>query len=476
MNDKTKKIFKVVYIAGFFAVCVTPFVGMFFSSDSSTSENRTLSDKPTLLSDDGSINLNFSTDVETYLSEHMGLRNSLISINNHIYYDIFNQSAEDDVIVGSNGWLYYSQTLDDYLGRNVLSDKEIDCIVKVLALQQEYVESYGGQYVFTITPNKNTIYPENMPSRYVKETTENNLSKLEKALANSSVNYCNIKEALSSTDGILYHKKDTHWNNHGALVAYNTLLDFANVPHDDYYNVSFQSSKSWVGDLDNMLFPNTTNTDYQIDYDIDFNYTYTSRLRTDNLDDINISTANENGSGSLLMFRDSFGRALLPFMAEAFNTAEFSRTFPYDLSKTSADLVVEELVERNIDTLLNSAPVMFAPQREYVSTTEPTYNDNNILKTNPYTPLEATKVFGKVTCELSNWDDVSIFVTMGDSTFEAFPVFEKDLLEDYSLGSNEVGFSLLVPNTVSVDSANVTIVQNGVEVLNTILYPSTDTE
>ena len=66
------------------------------------------------------------------------------------------------------------------------------------------------------------------------------------------------------------------------------------------------------------------------------------------------------------MFRDSFGNTLYPFMAEDFGHAVFSRSMPYQmalLEESGVDTVVIELVERNLNYLVESAPIFPAPER-----------------------------------------------------------------------------------------------------------------
>ena len=64
------------------------------------------------------------------------------------------------------------------------------------------------------------------------------------------------------------------------------------------------------------------------------------------------------------MFRDSFGNALYPFMADTFENATFSRLMPYRmdwLDGGTYDNLVVEIVERNLKNLALQAPVMPAP-------------------------------------------------------------------------------------------------------------------
>ena len=49
--------------------------------------------------------------------------------------------------------------------------------------------------------------------------------------------------------------------------------------------------------------------------------------------DPRITTVNPVKEGSLVMYRDSFGNALLPYMADAYANAYFSRGIPYQLMR-----------------------------------------------------------------------------------------------------------------------------------------------
>ena len=82
-------------------------------------------------------------------------------------------------------------------------------------------------------------------------------------------------------------------------------------------------------------------------------------------DSITIDTTG-SGSGSLLMFRDSFGELLYPFMAASWAEARFSRQSVYDLTTAAelgSDAVVVELVERNLFWLCEQRAVFPAPER-----------------------------------------------------------------------------------------------------------------
>ena len=102
-----------------------------------------------------------------------------------------------------------------------------------------------------------------------------------------------------------------------------------------------------------MLYPTGSGREAELVYVSGFTYETASDPRGGNA--ITIRTTSETGTGSLYCLRDSFGIALYPYLAEAFASAEFSRSADYSLAafeQVDADTVILEIVERNIAQLL----------------------------------------------------------------------------------------------------------------------------
>lgn len=361
----------VAYIAIFFAVCAVPGVTLLLGVKSPNYENRTLSTLPALWDENG-FNNEFPGEFDTYFSENFGLRSFLVTANAALRAALLHDSANSQVVLGKDGWLYFAQTLDDYLGRNPLTDDQIGRLARTLALQQEILSARGVVFLVALSPNKNTIYPEFMPSRLVPQSGEDNLDALQTAMTQAGVAYADLKAALlaARTERQTYHKLDTHWNNDGALTAYRTILaavagQLPGFEFDDYRSASRTVERSWSGDLSVMLFPALNLLDDQAVYDIPANYRAVRPYHTAR--DISIQTVSNVNETGLLMFRDSFCDALLPFMSNAFGQAFYSRALPYDYSlmeNVNARVVIVEIVERNIPELLSYAPLLQAPRRD----------------------------------------------------------------------------------------------------------------
>ena len=164
---------------------------------------------------------------------------------------------------------------------------------------------------------------------------------------------------------VLYHKRDSHWNNKGAAVAAETLLSSLKKEHVSYKEEPYNIKTDFTGDLDEMLYPLATTPEEEVYYGRQTTFAYVGEVGSNF--DPKITTVNPVKEGSLVMFRDSFGNALLPFMADAYAKAYFSRGVPYQMSEVDekdADTVIVERAERFLPEMAQSPPVMEGPERQ----------------------------------------------------------------------------------------------------------------
>ena len=123
------------------------------------------------------------------------------------------------------------------------------------------------------------------------------------------------------------------------------------------------------------------------------------------------------------MYRDSFGNALLPFMAEEFGEAKFSRGVPYyldDMFFCNADTVVVERAERFIPDMAENPPVMQAPLALLNYTGD---GDEATQATCETTDEGLYLKFSGTIDEVLMQTDSQIYLRLdGEFTYEAFPM------------------------------------------------------
>lgn len=310
------KKLQVLYITAFFAACLVPSLGMAVTKQEASSENRRLAEFPELKKEN-EINTRWLPEAGEYFQEHFAFRNELVTANALLNGKIFGVSTADGVIQGTDNWLYYKDSLEDYLGEELLSERSLFNIAHTLAMMQETLNEKGVQFLFTVAPNKNSLYGENMPYYdSLKVSSDKNLVNLQKYLRQEQVSY---------------------------------------------------------GDLYEMLYPLAMTPEEEVYYDRQTTFAYVGEV-VSNFDP-KITTVNPVKEGSLVMFRDSFGNALLPFMADAYSSAYFSRGVPYQMSEVdekNADTVIVERAERFLPEMAQSPPIMEGPECQVNVTEEDT--------------------------------------------------------------------------------------------------------
>ena len=86
----------------------------------------------------GELSLSFLSDVSDYIADRFAFRQALATAWAGVNARLLGTSVEEQVILGSDGWLYFSDTLPDYMGQG-MSDAELRYLANDLALMQEYI-------------------------------------------------------------------------------------------------------------------------------------------------------------------------------------------------------------------------------------------------------------------------------------------------------------------------------------------------
>ncbi|MBQ9057590.1 MAG: hypothetical protein IJ125_00205 [Atopobiaceae bacterium] len=323
------------------------------------------------LIEEGRVNPQFLSQLGDWFSQNFAFRSQLVDADATIKERLFMTSPIDQVIVGTDGWLYYGGELNDWRGATPMTDGAIANAAYNLRLIQDALAVRGKGFAVAIAPNKSTLYPEHMPAWYVKHEGTSNAERISQALQEREVCYVNLFDVLHSAQAAqsepLYLKRDSHWTDVGAGYAAQAILDELGHAHEDWQQEDAGNSayrEGSVGDLDDMLHPTSALPEPQQDVTAFQSFSWTGEATS--VEDSNSDTAGPSGSqGSLLMLRDSFGNALLPWMAHVYVTAHFSKLVPYNLSDAqlaSVDDVVIERAERHISSFASEPPYLSAPE------------------------------------------------------------------------------------------------------------------
>ena len=362
MPNKRGNALYIAFLVLAFAICLVPSVGTIFRPTTETTENRAMSPAPTLLTADGTFNVDVFDEFDAWFTDHMALRNRMVYADTAIQTLLFAHSPVSGVVYGTDGWLYYSATLDDYLGTDPMSERELYCLARNFALIQRWLDERGIIFLLTIPPNKNTLYPQHMPSWYHGTDADHDAERLAVYLDAAGVGYLDLFALFAGQDEELYLKRDSHWNAKGAALVYEAIMAGLGAQHISLSS-RVPSTTEVVGDLSRMLYSFYGEPEVDYDYRITQRYRFSKDGATVE-DGMLVATTMYASNGCLLMFRDSFANTLIPLMANDFQQSVWSKGQPNALERYvtayGPDYVVIEQVERNIRQYLVEPPVIGA--------------------------------------------------------------------------------------------------------------------
>lgn len=342
-----KKTAAYLFTALFTAVCLIFSLGLLLPGAADSDGER----MPALLTD-GRINDDFGNLFEEWFSKNFAFHDAVTDFYAGLKLALFDE-GNDQVVAGKDDFLFFDDTTADYIGSDPMTDEEIQRIAEGLAALNRTVTENGGKFLFVCAPNKNTVYPEYMPDRYRKNPGETDLDRLYTVLESTGIPYIDLRPVLEAhkSDGLLYHRRDTHWNGLGAGTAFGAIADAMGFEICDLTGRGPVTTQDFEGDLDALLFPGKIMYDENTTWDFTGLYVYTSAFATPM--DL-VITARGGGEGKLLMFRDSFANALIPFAASSFAEIRLERGTPYQtaqIAQNHPDYVIVEIAERNLREL-----------------------------------------------------------------------------------------------------------------------------
>jgi len=193
----------------------------------SVTENRLLAELPVF--DIGFLDP-FPGQYEKYYSDHFPGREEIASCYSRLMFSLFQKSPlPDEVSIGQQQWLYTSgKERKVFEGRFTLTPSQISLIVYRLHERAVFYHQKGIVFYVTVAPMKCEIYPEYLPSYYIrnKNGTVTDLI-LEQLRKDTLLHLIELKDTLlaNKRNGVLYYHTDNHWNSLGAFFVYKILLN-----------------------------------------------------------------------------------------------------------------------------------------------------------------------------------------------------------------------------------------------------------
>lgn len=300
--------------------------------------------------------------------------NWMLALHSRLVLKLFHTSPAPEVIAGDSGWLYYNSenSLDGYRGVKHFSNRRLGILRDHLENRRRELAARGIGYLIVIAPDKHTAYAEHMPTRY-NRVGPTQLDQLAAELqGHPEIPFLDLRDSIhqAKDQGLLYYLTDSHWNELGAWIAYQTIARrlqttypaLQMAPTGDYIRHPRLTTR---GDLARVLGlggPLRESEQHFVPVrararpEDGLAWGFSDRVTREK--GLAFTSSSDGEIPSVLIFHDSFGEALAPFLSPHFQRAIYSWQRSDDqelIDQVHPTLVIDECVERRLPLLLPRA-------------------------------------------------------------------------------------------------------------------------
>lgn len=356
MSSYNRILMKITVIA-FVGLLLLPNLVMVLQLENKVvnNENRKHSEFPTLKFNKP---LKSVSLFKSYYKENFGLKTSLVNSYISFKSNLLNEDPiPHRVVQGKEGWLFlgnhFNNGLNNSFGNNRFKPNELENITTYLEQIKNHLTQRNIAFYVVIPSDKNRIYQEYLPYKLQQNTTKLEFLKshLSKTL---ELNIIDLYEPLvkAKNSEQVYIKTDTHWNDYGAFVGYDIVMNRLNeafkITKLNLNDYTIISDNDYYGDIAKMINLNLKDTRIKFSKKVK----RASRLKESKSNVYHY--VNPNNNLKLLFYRDSFSNAWIPFFNETFGECLYIKNHDFNKSLIESykpDIVIFEIIERNINNL-----------------------------------------------------------------------------------------------------------------------------
>lgn len=169
----------------------------------------------------------FRKNLELYLSDRIGFREELITLYQNFCNTVFRKLEHPAYIKGKEGHVMVDWDLRSYQHLDVDENYVIN-LTEYLKSLEDFCNSRGSGFLFFLSPNKETIYPEYFPEGYNVRKQPNRSERIVEELTKAGIPFVYPRDRFLELkrEVDLYNKKYDagHWNDNGCFYGNQEII------------------------------------------------------------------------------------------------------------------------------------------------------------------------------------------------------------------------------------------------------------
>jgi alginate O-acetyltransferase complex protein AlgJ len=308
--------------------------------------------------------------LSAWFGDHFGFRSTLVRWYGETRLFGLGVSPSAAVVAGRDGWFFYAddKAVEDYANVELMTVEGIANWHAAVVGARNWLQARKIAYVFAVAPDKHVVYAEEFPATIARIHEMSRSDQLFSALQDTGL-AVDPRSALFEAKPLerIYQQTDTHWNDRGALIAYQQIINAVRVRVPStpaaWARADFTPAERTVEgmdlagmmgltrvlrEVDLLLVPVRPRRAHVIEPAGAQPTAEEGRLVTE-IDDPSLPRA--------VIFRDSFVSRLVPFLSEHFSRAVYLWQNDFDAAevlKEHPDVVIQEIVGRHLYNFIPS--------------------------------------------------------------------------------------------------------------------------
>ncbi|MBI2434837.1 MAG: hypothetical protein HYV26_18430 [Candidatus Hydrogenedentes bacterium] len=307
----------------------------------------------------------FPVQFESYFNDHFGLRSAFIHMNSLLRVRGLNVSSAKNAMLGKEDWLYLAnpEVVDSYRVPRPSDAAQLERWTRTAQQRANWCKKKGVRTLNVWLPEKQTLYPEFLPDWLEPAAPRTNLEVWTRQANKMKLPFLSLAPALrgAKETQLIFYRTDSHWNSYGAYAAYLAIMkrvtEIGVYPHVLGKKELVKKEIVKMGDIAQLL----NLEEYYLESRRELRVRQPKakpvpfQLRGQELPphaQVQAFAQPDAQLPRIVIFSDSFGYEILPFLVESFSRTvhvRYPHFSPEIILQEKPDIVVELHAARHLE-------------------------------------------------------------------------------------------------------------------------------
>jgi hypothetical protein len=187
-----------------------------------------ISDEKPVMSSSSWFDGSYQKERDDYNNDHWAFKESMVRLNNQLYYSAFNQIRVNGFVIGKNDYVFSEGYIFSAYGDDLMPESKVSDLLRKARVVQDTLKRKGIDLLLVFAPGKGAACREFIEDKYKHPVTLTNhdlfVAKSRQIGLNNLDLYTYFEKLKPSTPYPLFPKFGHHWSYYGECLAVDTII------------------------------------------------------------------------------------------------------------------------------------------------------------------------------------------------------------------------------------------------------------